>query len=370
MNLLYKSICVALLLVLSACSVSNTLPQKLTLKPVSYAQLPGWGADQALDAYRSYQKSCMALLAQDPDKPMGENDLANSVAAYQQPCQIAINSVIEDDTTARVFFQTQFIPFKAANNFDSQGKFTGYFEPVMRGSRTKSMRYNVPVYRTPSDRIPGEPHFTRAEINRGALSGRGLELFWVEDPVRLFFTEVQGSGRIELDTGETVRIGYAERNGHPYVPIGRVLKERGILPEDQISMQAIQDWLWKNPDQAFEVMEQNPSFIFFREIEGDGPIGSQNVALTPMRSLAVDRKFIPLGIPVFVDAMLPQTPQTQGGFFRKLLIAQDTGGAIKGPVRGDIFFGAGNDAEWYAGHMNSGGEYYLLLPRAVAARLL
>ncbi len=358
------------LLLLAGCSISGSLPPKLTLTPVSFSRLPDWGADTQLDAYRAYQKSCMALLAQPPDTIMGEGDLAQPVAAYQAPCQVAINQPIETNADARQFFESQFIPFKAANHFDSQGKFTGYFEPIQRGSRNRSPRYHVPVYSTPHDRVKGVPHFTRAEINRGALAGKGLELFWVEDPVRLFFTEIQGSGRIELDTGEVVRIGYAERNGHPYVPIGRVLKERGILPEDQISMQSIKEWLWKNPEQAYEVMEQNPSFIFFRVIEGDGPIGSQGVALTPWRSLAVDRKFVPLGIPLFVDTVLPQTPQTPAAFFRKLVIAQDTGGAIKGPVRGDIFFGAGTEAEWYAGYLNSGGEYYLLLPRAVAAPLL
>jgi membrane-bound lytic murein transglycosylase A len=206
------------------------------------------------------------------------------------------------------------------------------------------------------------PYENRAAIESGALRGRGLEMLWVDDPVDAFFLQIQGSGRVMLEDGTSLRIGYAGQNGHPYVAIGRELIARGALTREAVSMPAIRDWLRANPQEADAVMNRNPSFVFFRELDGDGPVGAQGVALTPGRSLAVDRSFVPYGVPVWLDAEDPVDGEVR---VQRLLVAQDTGGAIRGPVRGDVFWGHGPEAEHRAGLMKSRGRYFLLLPKTV-----
>ena len=217
--------------------------------------------------------------------------------------------------------------------------------------------------------VVGFVHFADGvAIDRGALNGRGLELLWVDDAVDRFFLEIQGSGQVRLPDGGMVRVGYADQNGRPYRAIGKDLIEIGAVPREQMSMQAIRAWLEANPAEAPAMMARNPSVVFFSELKNlaaaDGPLGAQGVPLTPGRSLAVDRKFLPLGAPVWLDTTAP----APGGErpLRRLVIAQDTGGAIRGPVRGDLFWGAGPEAERLAGHMKSPGRLYLLLPRSLS----
>jgi membrane-bound lytic murein transglycosylase A len=280
------------------------------------------------------------------------------------------------------------VPFRLADNDDASGLFTGYYEVELHGSRRRSAHYAVPLLLRPPDlvmvelglfrpdwrgqRIAGRvehgqlrPYPTRAAIEDGALAHRGLEFLWVDDPVDAFFVQIQGSGRVVLDDGSVAQIGYDGQNGRPYVPIGRVLADRGALPRDAVTMQSIRAWLAAHPDQAQGVMNANPSYVFFRQLQGDGPIGAEGVALTPGRSLAVDRAFLPLGVPLWLDLADPAAP---GGHLRRLVVAQDTGGAIRGPVRGDLFWGYGDKAAARAGMMKDRGSYYMLLPRAVAAR--
>jgi membrane-bound lytic murein transglycosylase A len=207
------------------------------------------------------------------------------------------------------------------------------------------------------------PYATRGEIDAGALSGRGLEILWVDDAADAFFLHVQGSGRVILDTGRVVRLGFANRNGHSYRSIGRELIRRGALPKHGASMWAIRDWIAANPDQAASLLAANPSYIFFRIIEGEGPIGAQGVPLTPERSLAVDTRFLPLGLPLWLDTVQPGGSDRP---LRRLMVAQDTGSAIKGPVRGDFFWGYGIKAARNAGTMKSHGRYYLLIPKTIA----
>jgi membrane-bound lytic murein transglycosylase A len=211
------------------------------------------------------------------------------------------------------------------------------------------------------------PYYSHQEIDQGALAERGFELLYVDDPVDAFFLHIQGSGRVFLDDGTEIRVGYAGKNGRPYVAIGRVLADRGEIPLEQVSLQSIRAWLAANPDRAKEVMYRNPSFIFFQQIEGEGPIGAQGTVLTPSRSIAVDTRLLPLGVPLFVDTVWPAGTD-QGLPMRRLMIAQDTGGAIRGPVRGDIYWGSGDIAGDFAGAMKSQGRYYLLLPVTVAER--
>ena len=215
-----------------------------------------------------------------------------------------------------------------------------------------------------------QPFPSRAEIAAGALAGRGLEMVWVDDPIDAFFLHVQGSGQIVLEDGEIARVGYAAQNGHPYFAIGRELIARGALTRERVSLQSIRAWLEAHPDAAAEVMNRNPSYVFFRRIAGDGPRGAFQVPLTARASLAVDRRHIPLGVPVWLETALPRADGVAGEAmsWRRLLVAQDTGGAIRGIVRGDVFFGAGARAAALAGRMKSSGRYYILLPRAVVAR--
>lgn len=263
---------------------------------------------------------------------------------------------------------------------DGRAFATGYYEPEIEGSRTPQPGY-VPIYRLPPDLVrctkPDgttgrgriDPtgtcvlYFTRAEIEDGALAGKGLELAYAKDPVDLFFLEIQGSGRIRLDDGTVMRVGYAGQNGRDYVAIGRLLRDRGILPSGGASMQAIKDWIRANPDQGRELMRENLSYVFFKELAGPGPLGALNVPVTPHASLAADPNYVPLGAPVYLDKA--DRPEIDG-----LWVAQDTGGAIKGPNRFDTFWGAGDQAVATAGGMSASGEALILIPKGIASRAL
>ncbi len=248
---------------------------------------------------------------------------------------------------------------------ERQGLFTGYFEIELHGSLHRHGAYQTPIYRRPPDLGSGQ-HFSRAQIEDGALAGRGLALVWVDDPIDAFFLQIQGSGQVRLDDGRTIRLGYAGQNGLPYVAVGRLLIERGQIPRGKVTMASIGAWMRAHPKAGAALRRDNPSYIFFREIKGGGPIGAERVVLTPERSLAVDRAYIPLGTPIWLDAEERFMP---GERIRRLVVAQDTGGAIKGPVRGDLYWGAGTAAGDRAGAMDARGRYYLLLPRMLADRL-
>lgn len=289
----------------------------------------------------------------------------------------------------REILETEFQPVAVTDGDQASGLFTGYYEPELRGSRLRGGPYQAPIYALPADlvsvdlglfreswrgeRLAGRvvegrlrPYETRSEIEDGALQRQAKALAWVDDRVDAFFLQIQGSGRILLADGGTMRVGFAGQNGHPYVPIGRLLVERGELSREKVSMQSIRQWLADNPARADALMRANPSYVFFREILGDGPLGSEGVALTPGRSLAVDRSQIALGVPVWLDAEDPLDPTQR---VRRLLVAQDTGGAIRGIVRGDVFWGSGMLAAERAGRMRSQGRYWVFLPRAVAESL-
>ena len=254
----------------------------------------------------------------------------------------------------------------SVNDYDaSEGLFTGYYEIELNGSRRRQGRYQTPIYRRPPD-LNEAARYSRAEIEDGALSGRGLEFLWVDDPIDAFFLEIQGSGRVRLRNGGTMRVGYDGQNGLPYVPVGRLLVERGIISRSVATMMTIREWMNEHPEAGTALRRENPSYVFFRELRGDGPIGAEGVVLTAERSLAVDRAFIALGIPIWVEA---EERFASADPVRRLVVAQDIGGAIKGPVRGDLFWGTGSAAAWRAGAMNARGRYYLLLPREVARRL-
>ena len=370
---------VVLLALLAACTPRPPPPDKLTLGPASFADLTGWQQDDVAGALGAFGRACARLLKRPETTALG---IAGTVADWRPPCAALASLDGTDAAAARRFFETWFSPWKAGNNGKAEGLFTGYYEPELSGAREPDGRFATPLLRRPPDlvmvelglfrpawrgeRIAGrvvegrlKPYESRAEIERGALDRYHLGFLWVDDPVDAFFLQIQGSGRVRLGDGSYVRVGYDGQNGHAYVAIGKLLADRGVLERDAVSMQAIRAWIKANPEPGKALMTENPSYVFFRELDGDGPIGSEGAVLTAGRSLAVDRDFVPLGVPLWLDA------GTGADRLQRLVVAQDTGGAIRGPVRGDVFWGFGPEAEARAGTMKLRGAYYLLLPKTV-----
>jgi membrane-bound lytic murein transglycosylase A len=262
--------------------------------------------------------------------------------------------------------ETWFVPFAVADADGPDGLITGYYEPELRGSRKQSPQYPVPLYRPPD---PASGALSRAAIEGGALAGKGLELLWLADPIDAFFLQTQGSGRVRLAEGGSLRVGYAASNGLAPTMIGRILVNRGELTKETATMQTVRQWLSDHPAEAPALMRMNARYIFFHEIPGDGPLGALGVALTPGRSLAIDPDLMPLGAPLWLDTTYPAGTPEAGRPLQRLVVAQDSGSAIKGAVRGDLYWGSGEAALRYAGRMKQPGRYYLLLPRAVADRM-
>ena len=361
-----------------------------TYVPVAFTDLPGWNSDQLADALPALQLSCtrFSLLPQDQD--LGGDGLAaqlgGKVGQWLPACQAARALTPGDTDGMRNFLQTWFTPYQLQQNGSDAALLTGYYEPEVAGSRVKTAAFQTPLLARPRDlvqvslgdfnpaltgkiifgHISGAtltPYFTRSEIEAGALKPQNLELVYLASPVDAFFLQIQGSGRIKLPNGQIMRVAYAGKNGLPYVPIGRILADRGDIPADQLSMRTIRDWLESHPDQAKGLMDQNPSYVFFRVVTSisadQGPPGQLGVALSPGRSLAVDRDVVPLGAPMWMATTDPvdQSP------VQRLMLAQDVGSAITGPLRADIFYGTGADAAQRAGRARQAGTLYLLLPK-------
>lgn len=334
--------------------------------PIRFDQIPGWSADNLADAVPAFLSSCVQFTAL-PGQPLGGQGVAETLGGvsneWRAACAAARLVPPGQADDARKFFQANFQPYLVSDDGSASGLFTGYYEPEVNGSLHRDATHQVPIYRRPADLGRRSPYYTRAQIEHGALAGRHLELLWLSDPIDAFFLQVQGAGRVKLPNGRTIRVSYDGQNGRPYVPIGRVLADRGEMTLSEVSMQSIRAWLKAHPAQAQAVMEENPSYVFFKEIPGlasdVGPPGVLGAPLTPMRSMAVDSKYIPLGAPIWVDTR----DQVTGGPIRRLMLAQDIGGGIKGAVRGDIFFGWGKDAVLRAGPMRQLGTAYILLPK-------
>ena len=340
------------------------------LTQVPWEQVQGWSYDQPAAAFGAFLKSCRAI---------------GKRAQWQQVCAEAARLDPVTDAEARSYFETYFQPYQVQNeDGSSAGLITGYYGPELAGSRVPTEEYRYPIYRQPDDlltidlsavypelgryrlrgRIEGTrvvPYFDRDEIDNGANPLAGQELFWVKDPVDLFFLHIQGSGRIRLPDGERVMVNYANQNGYPYRSIGRLLLDRGEMTRDQMSMQNIRHWVEENPAAGKELLAENPSYVFFRELPDSYqyPPGALGVSLTPLRSLAVDPHVIPLGAPVFLATTFPGTDYP----LQQLMVAQDTGGAISGQVRADFFWGMGDDAGKVAGQMKQQGQLWVLLPK-------
>ncbi len=373
-----KKLALLIALFLVSCTSAPPSPEDapLALEPASFSSLPGWRTDTHSQALEAFKISCTRIMKQNPDKVFGP--VGGVYGDWQKPCAQAFHAA-----DARAFFETHFRPWQAAAGSNRKGLFTGYYEPSLKGSLTRHGPYQTPIRARPGDlvmvdlgefreelkgqRIAGrvngghlKPYEDRAAIASGRLpADQDRPLAWVDDPVGAFFLQVQGSGRIILDDGRELRVGYDGQNGHPYYAIGRELIKRGELEKDKVSLQTIRAWLEANPHQAAEIMNTNKSYVFFKVQEGPGPLGGEGLPLTPERSLAVDRAKLPYGIPLWVDIAPPVEGEPP---LRRLMVAQDTGGAIVGAVRGDVFWGYGPRAEHLAGHMKSQGGYWLLLP--------
>ena len=379
-----------LVVLLFGCGKSEDIQPQVEFKPIAYERLQGWRYDNPTAAVLAFERSCEKLLRRPGQSQIGKHQIYGTADDWQMACDAAKKF---DQTSsagdARRFFEAWFQPFEVTSEDQSEGLFTGYYEPLLHGSKRKGGSYGVPLHLPPEDlvrvdlgkfdpdlsgrsirgRIEGQefiPYFSRDEIVDGALAERELELLWIDDEIEKFFLQIQGSGQVRLDDGTVMRVGYADQNGLPYRAIGRDLIEIGALTQENVSLQSIRKWLQANPKRARDIMSRNKSYIFFRENTEldptDGPLGAQNVPLTAGRSLAVDPRHIPLGAPLWLDTKAPW-PEGERPL-RRLMVAQDTGGAIKGIIRGDVFWGAGERAEAVAGRMKSQGRFFVLVPRA------
>ncbi len=356
-----------------------SLPPRFAAEP--WSALPGWSDDRVEEAWPAWLVSCRALTARESTRD-----------TWQAPCDAAAGVDPREPGAVRRYFEAHFTPWSVAfPDGRTTGLVTGYYEPLLLGSRTKSRTFTVPLYAKPDDlytvelaslypelrdkrvraRVEGRrvlPYWTRAEIERGAAALDGRALAYVADPIDAAFLQIQGSGRIELPDGSVMRVGYADQNGHPFRSIGRVLIERGELTRDTASMQSIRAWARRNPDKLEALLDENPSYVFFRDVPPpapgtidatiDGPYGSLGVPLLAERAIAVDARAIPLGAPVFLATTWPLSDRS----LERLVMAQDTGGAIRGSVRADYFWGFGDEAGQQAGRMRQDGSLWLLWP--------
>ncbi|MDP1788442.1 murein transglycosylase A [Nitrosomonas sp.] len=346
-------------------------------KRVQWSALTGWTDDDLLPAWQAFLKSCTVLSKQ---------------PVWKENCKAATSLQKPNNTTLRNFFESYFTPYQIINTDNSEeGLVTGYYEPLLKGSRKPSSRYRYPIYATPGElltidlgaaypelkdlrlrgRLDGRkivPYYSRAEIMTNPKILNGYEILWVEDEVELFFLHIQGSGRIVFDNGQMIKIGFSDQNGHPYNSIGKLLVQRGELPLEKASMQGIKQWGQQNPSKLPALLQQNARYVFFRELPADlsGPIGALGVPLTAGRSIAIDPLSIPQGAPVFLATTWPNTNKP----LNRLMVAQDVGSAIKGGIRADFFWGFGHEAGNQAGRMKQSGKMWVLMPRSYTAPVL
>jgi membrane-bound lytic murein transglycosylase A len=361
-----------ILLLVASCATPRlgvTPSHELALRAVDFTDLPGWNQDHLSEAMPAFANSC-AVFAKLPDgqavgtRTIGGLAIGGRVADWRPVCAAFAQVKPGDDAAAAAFLTANFQPFATLDRNTDQGFFTGYYETELDGARRPDAVYATPLYRAPVPPVG----YTRAEIDAGALKGKGLELLWLKDPVDAFMLQIQGSGLVRLPDGRKIRIGYAGNNGQDFVPVARLMIQAGLIPKNQASMQSVRDWLRSHPGEAELWMQKNPRYIFFRELAGNsgalsGPSGAMGVTLTPTRSMAIDPAFLPLGAPVWLDTAAPD-----GSKLQRLMVAQDVGSAIKGPIRGDLFWGTGEPALEFAGRMKNPGRYYVLLPKTLVTR--
>jgi membrane-bound lytic murein transglycosylase A len=366
-----RRVCLGLILLAAACAPApqkpaalcpcpppKPEPETVRYEPRGFSDLPGWASAQLEPSLRAFLAGC---------------------ARFKRVCELARAVPPGDEQAARNFFESQFVPYALVSTTSGdRGLVTGYYEPIIEGSRAQSAAHRYPIFGVPQDlvvvdlpearqlrlrgRVDGRrlvPYYSRGEIDARGDAFPAPVIAWSGDPVELFFLQIQGSGQVQLENGERIRVGFADQNGHPYRSLGRHLVERGEMLLEQASMQGIKAWAAANPQKLQEALNQNPSYVFFRELPAsDGPIGALGVPLHAERSLAVDRRYVPLGAPVYLATTFPLSEEP----LERLMAAHDTGGAIRGVVRADFFWGTGTDAGSQAGRMRQQGRMWLLWP--------
>ena len=358
------------------------------LEPADWQKLDGWAEDDHAAAFATFMTSCKAILRATPDS-RPERPVFRGL---HQACEAAAEAKPKDAKEARAFFEKNFRPVRITPLGEAAGFLTGYYEPIVDGSRKPTDEYKHPLYRTPASLLKGGKrlkaasfkrgkskkarkggrrlvsYFDRAAIEDGALKGRDLEICYLKDPVDEFFIHIQGSARVRLADGSMMRVNYASQNGHQYYAVGKWLVDQKIYTREEMSMDRIRQWMTANPDEGKELRRRNKSYVFFRETglaENEEPVGAQGVSLTAGRSIAVDRNLHVYGTPFFIQAELPIESEEPTTRFRRLMIAQDTGGAIVGPARADIYYGAGDEAGLISGRFKQPGQFVMLFPNSV-----
>ena len=355
----------------------------IRLQAQSFKSLPGWKNDQQNQAIGALKKSCHKLLKR---RCTGSASMTCEVS-WQNTCRKVVKLGSLSANSARQFIENNFIPYQITDNGNKTGLFTGYYEPTVLASFKRTPYFGVPIYGKPRNltkttidgkrrtriKVNGQYKMmpSRAEISASKnLLPNTPVIAWVHSKVDRAFLQIQGSGSLLMPNASRIMLGYAGQNGHPYRPIGRYLLKAGALKPGSITMQSIRKWLDDNPKKVTQVLNYDPSFVFFRLVKSDQPIGAQGIALTPERSLAIDRRYYPLGAPMWLSTELPALPDINQSSkkWQQLLIAQDTGGAIKGPIRGDVFWGEGKRASMLAGHLQAQGQLWILLPKGVSPK--
>jgi len=384
-----RGVLAACFALLASCTVAP--PGGAVFTATDFSTLTGWTTEQHAPLVPVFLEECRTLAHLPPETYMGGSPAATPIGTHAgdwaAACTAAQSVPMGDDAAAKGFFEHWFTPYQVTGENGTNARFTGYFEPEIRGSLERGGIFQTPLYARPNDLIRAkatngemlsghyvgsqfQPYDSRAQIDAGSLNGRAPVLMWLADPIDLFFLQIQGSGRVRLVDGQIRHVGYDGRNGQPYVPLGRVLVQQGALASDQVSMQSIRAWLVAHPDDARQTMEKNPNYVFFRVLDQQndarGAPGALGVPLTPSRSLAVDRNFVPLSAPVWVETKVPLAGG-QSGAWNHLAFAQDLGAGIKGPTRADLYLGWGPEAERMAGNLHADGQIVVLLPKADAS---
>lgn len=339
----------------------------VALTKVSFEELPGWDTADVKKSLVAFQKSCETFLKQPPSHTIRTQHIKLKARDWHPACKaaLALDSITDD--SAKEFFEKWFRPIEFAQKKPVQGLFTGYYMPKIKGNLTKSPKYNTPIYGLPKGKY--STSYTREQIDNGALKKKAPVIAWIQSPAERLFLEIEGSGVIQLPNGENIYLGYAGENGAPYTSIAKVMINKGIMTRHNASKAAIIRYLESHPETAKTIIQKNKSFVFFEDLKEPMALGAQGMALTPGYSLAVDKKWIPLGAPLWLDTKRPAKDQASEKQFQRLMIAQDTGGAIRGFMRGDIYWGSGKFATFLGEHMKNEGHYWLLLPKHILNRL-
>lgn len=357
--------CFFCLLFLQACLFTTKTIIKgkgnVKLEQIDFTSIENWENDDHKKALQSFNQSCQKFSKMSQSRVIGGQIGEITVGDFRDVCDIADIVKGMSEKQAKNFFENWFKPFLVEDRSgNSKGVFTGYYEASLNGSETKDEKFKYPIYAKPKD-LTNEPYLSRREIEEGALENKKLELLYVDDKVDLFFMHIQGSGRVKMPDGNEIRIAYAGRNNQPFTAIGNYMVDKDLIERKDLNAATVREWLKNNPEKADKLMNINAAYTFFRISNGEYVVGAQGVPLAAERSLAVDNEIIPYGFPLWIDTNLKKKDGSKEKY-QKLMIAQDTGSAIKGTIRGDIFFGYGKEAEEKAFYMASQGKYYILLP--------